>query len=221
MGKKSYKSFNGYGFDIGQHRADDLDKKAVQYLKIKNRAKVLDLGCGAMGQSKKLAQEGIEVVAIDIDDFSTELTAEDKNITFIQTDIRELANTEEVSGVTDVVTQRTLHYLEYTEARKLLRFLHKAVLQKNSTINRTILSGKLFVSVSGIDSDLGNGYVGKNTRIEDRFFPLPPAQADIFGVQSPICLYTESEFRNLLEEAGWQIDELWVSAFKNLKAVCS
>ena len=49
---------------------------------------------------------------------------------------------------------------------------------------------------------------------------LESAEADIFQIQAPICLYRQEEFISLLETAGWKVEDIWQSAFGNLKAVC-
>ena len=217
MTKKVYRSFAGYGVDIAEHRADDLDKRVLSQVGLE--AVVLELGCGAMGLSKRLAEKGVTVLAVDIDDFSTEVPVGQERISFNQTDMRKELDIPNLDSVTDIVMQRTLHYLSYAEAKKLLQSLYK-LMKKHSTVNCTI-SGKLFISVSGLDSEIGQDLVEGHTSLDKRFSLLTPAGQEKFFISKPVCLYTEAEFRNLLIETGWRIDEMWVSAFKNLKAVCS
>ena len=57
--------------------------------------------------------------------------------------------------------------------------------------------------------------------IEERFGVLSDLGQDMFSIQEPVCLYSQEEFVNLLQSAGWIVDECWVSAFGNIKAVCS
>ena len=104
--------------------------------------------------------------------------------------------------------QRTLHYLPYNKAFETLKFL------------RTAVQDKLFISVTGMDSAVGENYVGKNLPLSERFMKLESAEADIFQIQAPICLYRQEEFISLLETAGWKVEDIWQSAFGNLKAVC-
>jgi len=205
MAKKNYQSFNGCGIDIAEHRADDLDDKAISYLDTKEKAKVLDLGCGALGFSKRVVSTETKVVAIDVADFSHKLTPGD-TIQFIQADVRQLP---EIVGITDTVCQRTLHYLRFNEALTLLKQLY------------VMTDDRLFISVSGLSSYIGECLIKKEQNIEDRFSDLSAEGQLKFGITSPVCLYSEEEFRDLLIQAGWQIDELWMSAFKNIKAVCS
>jgi hypothetical protein len=209
MGKKTYQSFSGYGVDVGQHRADDLDKKALEYFSSKPEAIVLELGAGTLGQSKRIAALGVQVIAIDIHDFSSSLESCHPNVSFIQADIKTLPKVGFPGEATDIVLQRTLHYLRYTEALELLEYVHRHT------------SGTLFISVTGIHSDIGEYLEIQNQPLEGRWSLVTDEGQLKFGITKPVCLYTEKEFEGLLLQAGWKVDELWVSAFNNLKAVCS
>ena len=71
-----------------------------------------------------------------------------------------------------------------------------------------------------MDSAVGENYAGKNLPLPSRFLKLDQAEADMFQIQAPVCLYTHDEFVALLEKSGWKIEEIWLSAFGNIKAVC-
>ena len=210
-----YKSFNGFGVDVAIKRTDDLDKRMLEHLRTKNSASVLDLGCGAGGQSVRMAEIGAKVLAVDIYDFSEEFAEhrQSKNLAeaslkFVCFDITKLPSLIKEENFSDASMQRTLHYLRYTEAVELLVFLRK------------IITDKLFISVTGMSSAVGENYAGKNVPIESRFVKLDSVEADMFQIQAPVCLYTEVEFVDLLKKTGWQIEEVWQSAFGNVKAVC-
>lgn len=209
MARKDYKSHYGYGVDVGQHRIDDLDRMLFAHIQNKSHACVLDLGAGALGLSKRLSSADVQTIAVDIADFSSELDPQDVNLEFIQADLRELGKSVKVSGVTDVVIQRTLHYLKYGEALALLKYLYESV------------EDKLFISISGLESEIGQDLVRSNQSLVNRWSYLSTTGQAKFGISNQVCLYTEMEIKDLLELAGWQIDTLWVSAFKNIKVVCS
>jgi len=65
-----YQSFDGHGVDIASNRADSLDKEALAYVAAHAGCAVLDLGCGAGGQSVRMVQAGARVVAVDQFDFT-------------------------------------------------------------------------------------------------------------------------------------------------------
>lgn len=215
VSNEPYKSFSGFGVDVAIKRTDDLDKKMLEHLRLKNKSRVLDLGSGAGGQSVRMVEVGAVVTAVDVYDFSSEFAEHRLNkkidtetLKFICGDIIQLSELISNETFTDVSIQRTLHYLPYQQALDLLKFL------------RTIVSDKLFISVTGMDSAVGENYAGRKIPIESRFVKLEPVEADIFQIQAPVCLYREEEFKVLLESSGWKVEKLWQSAFGNLKAVC-
>ena len=210
-----YKSFGGFGVDVAIRRTDDLDKKMLAHLKQKNRPKVLDLGSGAGGQSVRMVAAGASVIAIDVYDFSAEFAEHraksgwsEEDLRFIGGDITDLPNLINGEKFADVSIQRTIHYLPYQSALALLTFL------------RTVVEDKLFISVTGLDTAIGENYAGKDLPLESRFLKLDQVEADMFQIQAPVCLYRQDEFVALLEKSGWKIEEIWLSTFGNIKAVC-
>ena len=204
-----------YGFDVAANRSDDLDKKVIEYIAGQPNLSVLDLGCGAGGNSLRLAQSGAHVTAIDLQDYSeffsnlrTEHNLSEEQLAFRQGDVKQISNLLNGEQYVACVCQRTLHYLRYSEALKFLSEL------------RSHVTGKLFISVSGLDTYLGESYEDKEKAVNDRFCELPPEDKEKYFIHEPICLYTKTEFTNLLAEAGWQVEEAWTSAFGNNKAVC-
>ena len=214
--KKAYFSFAGQGVDVASQRADDLDKRCLEHVAAKTKARVLDLGAGAGGQSLRMVSVGAEVIAVDSHDFSRVFAQiridndlADAQLQFVQADVAAVATQWTAEEITDVVMQRTVHYLRYAEALRLLSFLYQKV------------ADKLFISVTGVDSAVGAEYPGRVVAIESRFFPLTAAQAQTFSISQPVCLYTKAEFVTLLETSGWKVECCWESAFGNIKAVCS
>jgi len=213
--KEPYKSYGGFGVDVAERRTDDIDKKILEHLRGKSEPRVLDLGSGAGGQSFRMVEAGAFVTAIDIYDFSNEFAeyrksqnVDEERLKFIYGDITKISEYLTSEKFTDVSMQRTLHYLPYLEAVELLTFL------------RTIVSDKLFISVTGMNSAVGDNYGGREVAIESRFIKLEPVEADIFQILAPVCLYTEDEFVTLLKKTGWEVEEVWQSAFGNIKAIC-
>lgn len=205
-----------YGVDIAVRRADDLDRRLLSIVQEKP-ASVLELGSGAGGQSIRLVQAGAEVTAVDIGKYKAayatlieQYALRPEQLSFIQADLRQLTTIvpRDVS-YTHCLLQRTLHYLPYPDAVQLLRYC------------RQIVQGQLFVSVTGIDTAIGAAYPACAIPIEDRFAKLPADAAKTFSITEPLCLYSEAEFRSLLIETGWEIEELWVSAFGNIKVIAN
>lgn len=197
----------GYGHDISAKRTDDLDKKLLATIANNTKATVLDLGCGAGGLSSQLAEKGAVVTAVDVHDFSAAFSC--TGINFIQDDMRSLPNFIGEDEFDYCVLQRVLHYIRYEEALTLL------------TLLRSIIKEKLFVSVTGLETDIGAYYPCAEMSLPQRFCELDNKEArEKFLITNPVCLYSPEEVGKLLVESGWEIEELWVSAFGNTKAIC-
>jgi len=126
---------------------------------------------------------------------------------FLPTDVK-LLETLPTQHFDFVVVQRMIHYLRYQDALELL-----AKLKQNTPL-------KLFISVTGLESDVGRNYRDRSKPVRDRFAPIKHGDQEIFSITEPVCLYTPEEFAVLIQEAGWEIEGLWVSAFGNVKAIC-
>ncbi len=212
-------SLNGFGIDISLQRTDDLDADLLTVInssEIKN-PRVLDLGCGKGGQTIKMAAANCEVTAVDVQDFSGTI-AEDcakckvnpEKINFIHSDVRH--TDKYLSGeYRFIYSQRTFHYLPYSDCEKLLRLL-KLHLSKSIEFN-------LFISVSGIESELGIKYADRQKPVEERFCLLDKFIADKHKILLPVCLYSMQEFKNLLLACNFKIGKIYLSEFGNIKAI--
>lgn len=207
--------YTGFGVDVAQSRADDLDKKMIKALVAYEAPTVLDVGCGAGGQSLRLVNAGARVHGVDIFDFSiifsqlcTEHDVPESTLSFTCGPIEAILSDFTDNQFQLCSMQRMLHYLPYKKAREVLTDL------------RRVVEGPLFLSVTGIDSDIGTYYKDIDKPIEKRFCRLTDDSADIFMIQKPMCLYTETELCTLLLESGWGIQECWISAFGNIKVIC-
>jgi hypothetical protein len=212
----TYQSFDGHGVDVAVNRADDLDKRALAYIADRSGCRVLDLGSGAGGQSVRMATAGANVLAVDQYDFTDVFTGlrTEHNLTTDQLDfsVGDLVglSTQLADAQFAITTlQRTLHYLPYEQACSLLTYL------------RTITTDKLYISVTGTGSLIGDSYPCKTEDLSKRFCELTELGKEMFQIYQSVCLYSQDEFRALLSDSGWTVDDIWVSAFGNIKAVCS
>lgn len=209
-------SITGYGHDIARERADDLDKKMLVRVSSTVSATVLDMGCGAGGQSLRLAQVGARVTGIDTHDFSATFTKLRTTtglsaavLQFVHSDIGSYLQKLENEKYDYAVLQRMIHYLPYPKALSVLQKL------------RQVVRDRLYISVSGVESDIGEWYPCASQPLAERFCKLQTAEAqEGFAMTEALCLYAPEECIGLLGEAGWEIEECWVSAFGNCKAVC-
>jgi SAM-dependent methyltransferase len=218
-GDSSAGELSGYGIDISLQRTDSLDIALLDEVKASQfkNLKVVDLGCGKGGQAVRLASSGCYVAAVDVQDFSKEIQESCKKnkipndrVTFIKCDIR---NTSEYLSADYhyFYSQRTFHYLEYQDSEDLLKTLRQHFVKN--------FKGKLFISVSGIDSELGEGYDDKNKQVQYRFCQLSKEMRNKHKIVLPVCLFSLDEFRNLLLNCKYSVDEIYTSDFGNVKAI--
>jgi len=81
------------------------------------------------------------------------------------------------------------------------------------------IGGKLYVSVLGLHSELGDGYAAAETPVEERFAELAPAIAAKYGVPGPVCLYTERNLFMLLLAAGASVLRTMTTTYGNVKGI--
>ena len=193
-------SQTGYGVDVSVKRADELEKRLLSV--VQPGDSVLDLGCGAGGAAARLvAAEGI-VTGVDIHDYIDDWKKIDRE--FVAGDIRQLETLLSERQFDYCLCNRTIHYLTYEEAAQLLRDLRRMVLQQ------------LFISFSGMTSELVHGYAAQQAPIESRFDKLSTDAQETFGISQPLTLYSEAEAVKLLADAGWTVTWSRTTDFGNV-----
>jgi SAM-dependent methyltransferase len=201
---------------VAATRLDDLDKKLLAAVAAGvargQQPAVLDLGCGSGGLAVQLAAVGAVVTAVDIVDYQAEIAARNATVPTGVTPvefIRAAASdfvAKDTSIYHSVILQRVLHYLPYLEALTLLARLR----------NRT---ERLYVSVTGVESDIGQQHPLAHAPLFERYARLPTQAQATFSLSAPTCVYTATEFKDVLTETGWKIEDTWTSAFGNHKAI--
>jgi len=218
-GDSGQEEIGGYGIDISTQRTDSLDIAMLRWVdSIGPQAlRVVDLGCGKGGQAIRLAALGCEVMAVDIQDFSKQIaeTLQEKklpreSVRFIKSDIRHTP--EYLTGLYNLVySQRTFHYIDYKDAQKLLKRIGRHFVKDQSS--------RLFISVSGIDSELGENYADRNKPIKYRFCHLDKKMQHKHKILLPVCLYSLKELEKLLLDCNYEIEKIYQSEFGNIKAI--
>lgn len=108
-----------------------------------------------------------------------------------------------------VYIRRGLCNVPYAEARKILKRL----------LSHIKIGGKLYVSVLGMHSELGDHYAGAENPVENRFCELGPDMAHKYGIHEPVCLYSERNLFMLLLEAGGSVLRTFTTTHGNVKGV--
>lgn len=209
---------NGYGIDISSQRLDDLDLQALDYLRNlqhqseDGKVSLLELGCSSGGFSKTAASDFIKVIAIDACAYPKEWQAaitENNDLTFIQHPLPSFPMSLAEMSFDCVVSQRALHYLNYEDVFTVLNWC-KTHLKRE---------GRIYVSVSGVGSELGIGYSAINQPVRERWGRIDTHLAACHGIQHNVCLYSKTELTDIMELVGFRIVKSWVSDFGNIKAI--
>lgn len=209
---------DGHGIDVSTQRVDDLDMMALDNIMTRvecgEHVRVADLGCGHGGQTLRMWRAGATVAAIDIVDQHDHLTIGANNgIDCVKLDLRNIVvdRPQLPYAPWDIVySQRTLHYLKWREAVDLLHVLRAEYMAQG---------GHLFLSVSGLNSELGGEYVHAAHIIDNRFSVLSPSMAQKHGIHAPVCLYSLDEAGALIAAAGFREIKKFASSFGNIKIV--
>jgi methyltransferase family protein len=206
----------GRGGEIGAQRFDELDRRCLTYALSVREGSALDLGAGHGLQSLRLALADLPTTAIDIQDLASRyesLTATVAGIRlgFVRRDLKDLSPEDVPERLNVVYSQRTLHYLRFHDAVRVLRALASKLLP----------TARFFISVSGINSPLGEGYSAAKTPLGARFGELETSMGNLHGIQEPVCLYSEDDMALLASAADLKVQEIWSSDFKNIKGIFS
>jgi hypothetical protein len=111
-----------------------------------------------------------------------------------------------------MLCQRTLSSLRYEEAR---RVLHRASL-------RLKIGGKLFISLYGIHSELGEDYADGEKLVNQRYCPVAPRLAERYNLlHGPVCLYSERNLFSLIMEAGLAVIKTSTSALGHVRGIAA
>ena len=110
-----------------------------------------------------------------------------------------------------ICCQRSLCAFPYNEAKQTIRRL----------LARLKIGGKLFISLYGIHSDLGDHYADGGKLVNDRFAPVDAALAERYELHGPVCLYSERNLFMLLMESGGAVLRTSTSALGHVRGVAA
>jgi len=209
-----HKDATKYGIDIAKGRVDDLDKDTIRFAtSYKGRKVAVDIGSGQSRLSVILALLGFEVWCYDIEDHSKYFATLEKELDlkgrvhFMQVDISTLSYSDLPSDIVIAVSQRTLHHLPNADAKSMLEKLY----------SKTIIGGRLYVSLSGLGSKLADDYKCANSPVADRFCEVGEVGKEVYSIGSKVCLYSKEEAQSLVEECKFVVSEINESDFGNIK----
>lgn len=202
---------SNHGIDVSSQRADDLDMRCLAHIGARSEIstpKFLDLGAGRCGFSNRVMIRApkAEVVAVDMANYAESAAS---GVQFVHSDILSFLVDQPAESFDVIYSQRTLHYLLPEKAKQVL-------LRANFTTQK---NGRLFLSASGLNSELGTEYPHAHKAWPDRFSRLSREMSEKHGIHEPVCLYTENDLVNLCNQTGWKVLAVWSSAFGNCKLI--
>lgn len=198
---------------------DELERFAleecVKRQRIDHRVSILVVSDKRCELAPKLANLGAQVLIVDRPAFQQEIEGRilasglRDQISFLPSELNALPEVFPGQPFDMIILRRGLCDLPYDKARQTIRRL---LLQLR-------IGGKLYVSVLGLHSELGQDYVGSNDLIEQRFAPLAPSLSEKYDIRHPVCLYTERNLFMLLLEAGASVLRTLTTTYGNIKGV--
>ncbi len=207
-----------HGIDISKSRLDDIDREVLRFaLCYKGKKVAVDIGCGYGRVSIILALMGFDIYLIDIQDLSEyfkrvgeALDISDK-LHFIHKDISEIRGEDLPTDIVIAISQRTLHHVQYADAQHILKLVH----------NKMINGGKLFLSLSGIESKLAEVYKCADSPVAERFCEVGEVGKRVYSINGKVCLYNQQEAGEMVKRAGLELSRVYKSAFGNIKLIAS
>jgi hypothetical protein len=207
-----------HGGDITSQRLDELDRLclAAAIRLGPTEAWSMDLGCGFGAQGMRFALLGLNALLVDqiapsglVRSFAEPHEFRIR-LTYIQTKAQVLVNWRaHFTPLNLIYSQRFIHYLTFSESHDLMSLLRTACLPGT----------RLFISASGLHSELGRSYPARNQHIEERYAHLSSAARRKHGIEAQVCLYAEEDLAGLMRSSGFRKLKLWTSPFGNVKGV--
>ncbi len=200
----------GKGADIATERVDDLDALALGAVSGwggRLHPVVWDLGAGRCAQSLRFVQAGAIVEAVDLN-VSIPPESDTPYLHPHKSDFRDI-DLLHLPSPNLVFSQRSIHYLSFSDAVRVLTDISKAAYRHT----------ELYLSASGLYSELSSGSRHLAMPLETRFAPLAPDMQQKHGITANVCLYSESDMTRLLQISGWQVKHVFTSGFGNIKVV--
>ena len=201
-----------YGIDVSSKRLGYLDTEVLKFaLDWKGSKFSVEFGAASGRLSLILALLGYRVYIYDLGDVELLNLAKALKLKIFheKTDIRYIKTSDLPEKISIFVAERVLHYLRFEESRKVLA----------RVIRRMEKGGRLFLSLSGINSPIGKDYEHRDFPVEKRFC-LPSREVmEKFKIDVPICLYDIEDLRRLLDGFPVREVKLRSTAFGNVEGI--
>jgi SAM-dependent methyltransferase len=165
------------------------------------------VGAGAETQALRMAEAGARVLLLSDRETISHCNISQLPVATLADEAAELP----FAPFDIILSQRNFSTLRYDAARAALR----------QAIRRLRIGGKLFISLYGIHSDLGDNYPDGGKLVNERLAPVDPEAGKRYGLTEPVCLYAERNLFSLLMEAGAAVLKTSTSAIGHVRGVAA
>ena len=215
-GDQKIETTGTHGADIAAQRVDDLDRACLQHIldTVPMQGAALDLGAGSGYHTLRMAALGVEAISVDLLDLTPRYERlreafPSLNLRHDCGRIEDFVAEQNRLPLSLIYSQRTFHYVPFSETVRVFQDLQ----------HWALTNSKVFISVSGLESELGDDYPDRTTHIDARWSTLTPAMAEKHGILQPVCLYREDDVAHLADLSGFTPKTIWSSEFGNVKAI--
>lgn len=198
---------------------DELERLALEETarrqRVDHSVSVLVMPAGRCQLATRFARLGAQVTVADSVERQPEVegrilaSGQRDAIRFLPCSLPTPPANAELRSYDIIVLRRGLCSQGYAASRQTIRQL----------MQHLKIGGKLFVSILGLHSELGEGYGGRDQSLYERFSMLSPTMANKYGIDGPVCLYSERDLFLLLLESGASVLRTMTSTWGNVKAV--
>jgi hypothetical protein len=190
-------------------------EECVRRQRLDHRASVLIMPAGRCEAAVRFARLGAEVVLGDRADLRQQVggrilaTGLADQIRFAECDLADPPADLPGEPYDIIFIRRGLCGLHYGDACRAVRQL----------LLKLRIGGKLFITIRGLHSELGEGYADAERPVRERHAPLSQAMAAKYGIEQPVCLYSERDLFMLLLEAGASVLRTMTTTYGSVQGV--
>ena len=203
-------------FETGNDETERLAlEECIKRKRFDQRVSVLITPAGHCELAIKFARLGAQVMVADSADRKDKIAGRilasglGNDITFLEGDFSNFPTNPAGEPFDIIIVRRGLCSMPYEPARRILRQL----------LLELKIGGRMYVSILGLHSELGQNYEAGEEPVEQRFSPLAPPLAKKYDINGPVCLYSERNLFMLLLDAGASVLRTLTTTHGNVKAV--
>lgn len=203
-------------FETGNDENERLAlEECVKRQRFDRRVSVMVVPAGDCELAIKFARLGAQVMLVDSADRKREVEGRilasglRDDIIYLEGEMRNFPTNPPGEPFDIIVVRRGLYSMPYEQARQILRQL----------LLELKIGGRIYISILGLHSELGQNYADGDKPVEQRFSPLSPALAKKYEIHDPVCLYSERNIFMLLLDAGASVLRTLTTTHGNVKAV--